>query len=92
MKFARLLKSDGTAQKIAPKNGSDFKLDELQGYVGGYIEVVQVAGNRLMVLNEEGKMHNLPMNDIATTLFHQTHPGFDYVVGDVVVCDRSMMK
>ena len=36
--MATLIKADGTRTEIQPKNGTDFKLEELQAYVDGYID------------------------------------------------------
>lgn len=38
------------------------ELEALQELVGGYIETVQIATNLAMIVNEEGKLMNLPDN------------------------------
>ena len=35
-----LLKTDGSAQEVTPKDGKEWSLPELQGFVGGYIQIV----------------------------------------------------
>lgn len=47
--------------EVHPKNGTDFKLEELTGFVGGHIELVQTIGRRTMVLDEEGKLKGKPV-------------------------------
>ena len=42
--MVRLLRANGMVEEISPKNGNKFELKELQDYVGGYIELVQVPG------------------------------------------------
>lgn len=37
-------------------------LEELQGYVGGHIEVYDLAADLAIVCNEEGKLLGLPLN------------------------------
>lgn len=37
-------------------------LEELQGIVGGYIEVVRFASDCVIICNEEGKLYGLPHN------------------------------
>ena len=86
------IKASGETKYVEPKNGKDFKLDELQGFVGGYIEVVDVLTGApkgsIMIVNEEGKLKGLPYNGIASAMV-----GFlDAIVGDVLVCDREMVK
>lgn len=77
------IKSDGTAVELAPKNGKEFTLEEMQAFVGGYIEIVYLDDGRMMILNEEGKLNGLPINDKATALFSP----HDEIVGDVLVTD-----
>ena len=83
--MAKIIKADGTEIAVTPKNGKDFKLDELQPIVGGYIEIVYLPG-RFMVVNEEGKLMGLPINGKASFIAGET------IVGDVLVCDRKEIK
>ena len=53
--MATLLKSNGEETNVLPKNKTDFKLVELQNYVGGLIEIVKTNDGRTMVINEKGK-------------------------------------
>ena len=68
-------------------------LEQMQKFVGGYIEVVTSADtNSQIVLDEEGKLKGKPLNKEATELYvgeekDDTCAGwdFDYIVGDVMV-------
>jgi hypothetical protein len=51
------------------------ELHELKSIVGGYIEVVEISPNVVMVCNEEGKLQNLQPNLIIFP--------YDIIVGDV---------
>ena len=73
--------------EIQPRNGRYFKLRELQKIVDGHIEILTLNGNEIMVVNEEGKIHDLPLNLQATELF-----GLDVIVGDVLVCNYNEVK
>lgn len=42
-----------------------------------------------MVVNEEGKLNGLPMNDKATDLLRLCKDTTDFIVGDVLVCDKD---
>ena len=86
---ALLIKTEGTESEIAPADGSVFTLDELQGYVGGYIEAHRLLDGRWMILNEEG--WDLPPNEIATVMAPHLVTGGKGITGDVVVCDASML-
>ena len=64
----------------------------LTGAVGGFIEVLRMGGELLMVINEEGKMLDLPHNPIATELCYsllaqdgRTLYAGDRIVGNVVL-------
>lgn len=88
---AKIYKADGTIIDVVPENGTDFQLDELQKIVGGYIEIVSLLDNEIMVVNEEGKLTDLPINENATEIYNEVDGFYDYIVGDVLVCDNSMV-
>lgn len=91
--MATLIKADGTRREIQPKNGTDFKLEELQAYVDGYIEIVNLRNGELLVINEEGK-YRYDINNAATDLAHEHHALFpgDYINGDVVLCKEEEVQ
>ena len=92
--MATIIKTDGTKISVCPKNGKDFKLDELREIVKGYIEIIRLGSDRYMVINEEGKLENLPINDAATKEAINSCAIFanDYIVGDVLVCGKKQIK
>lgn len=78
--------------QINPRNGKDFELDEAQRYVDGYIEVVRLTDDQIMIINEEGKFTK-GCNQIATAIAH-LHRAIcqrDYIAGDVVICPSKML-
>jgi hypothetical protein len=89
--MAYIIKTSGEVKKIQPKNGTDFQLDELKSIVNGYIEVVYLPNSRMMIVNEEGKLNGLPLNEKATGLLWMLG-GLDYIVGDVLLCDQDQVK
>ena len=86
-----IIKSDGTSIDYAPKNGTDFTLEELQKAVGGFIEIIKISSTQIMVLNEEGKLRGLPVNYNASLIFAMAGI-HEVAVGDVVVCGIEMVK
>ena len=84
--MAQIIKTTGEVIETEPRNGEDFSLDELQGIVGGFIEIVHLADGRVMVVNEEGKLDGLPVNQKASDLYP------DLIVGDVLVCSLKQIK
>ena len=77
---------------VSPKNGTDFTLEELQSFVGGYIEVLPLGETHLMVINEEGKLNGLPINVRATHLFRLAYETNDCIVGNALICKASEIK
>lgn len=90
--MASWIKSSGEKIEVEPKNGTDFKLGELKGFVGGYIEIILLKDGRIMVVNEEGKLNRLPINDNATLIWEEIYGCTDVIVGDVLVCKESEIK
>jgi len=87
---ARLIKVDGEVTEVKPKNGKYFLLTELQKYVGGYIQMVRTHDNKVMVVNEEGKLMDLPFNVVATKEY--VHGSHDPICGDVLICSENQIK
>lgn len=88
-----VLKQDGDAAEATPKNGKDFRLDELQRIVDGYIEVIQLTPKVIMVINENGKFfcqENAHATVIAKVL-GAIAPN-DYICGDALLCGAEMVK
>lgn len=83
---------NGDTKNVNPKNGTDFSLEELQGFVGGHIEIVRLGHGEIMVVNEEGKLQNLPVNETATIFYRFKRGINDNIVGTVLVCHTSMVK
>lgn len=85
--MAKWIKASGEITVVQPKNVTDYSLEELQGFVGGYIEIVRMDDEHFMVVNEEGKVYGLPINMTASMLFMR-----DTIVGDVLVCKSNEIK
>lgn len=90
---AFLLKSDGSQSQVKPTNGTDFTLEELQGFVGGYIEVVRSAlDGMILIVDEEGKLKGKPVNETATRFMHKQFSGIDCVAGDALCTPAEWVK
>lgn len=91
--MAKLYKTSGKIVEVYPENGKDFSLDELQGFVDGYIEIVWLDKERIMVINEDGKLNNLPINKKATEEYNNSYKGRDgIIVGNALICDNNQVK
>ena len=87
--YAKLLKASGEIVDVRPKDGRAFSLVELQGFVGGHIEMVRTPADRVLVCHEEGKFMGYGLNVAATQKYH---PGADVIVGDVLICDDDYLE
>lgn len=85
-----LVTTAGGMKAITPMNGRHYSLQEMQSYVGGYIETLKV-GQKLLVMDEEGKLKGKLPNRIATGWVLQEGIN-DYICGDVMLIERSHIK
>ena len=86
-----ILWADGTQQATKPKNGKYFTLKELQNIVGGYIEMVYLPDNMIMVVNEDGRREELKLNVRATEIMRSAGKEVD-IVGNVLLCNSKLIK
>ena len=78
------LNVDGTVETF-----EDTSLESMQQAVGGCIEIIRFGSQeQLMVLDEEGKLKNKPINKVATLLAN-IH---DYIVGDVLIAEDGEIE
>jgi hypothetical protein len=78
-----LITTDNTVSVV----DREVDLTYLQGVVGGYIEGVTLSleTRQVMIVNEEGKIKQLPVNAIATALYQHVMGIYDVIMGDVAV-------
>ena len=69
-------------------------LKSAQEFVGGYVEGIQFPNGDYLIVNEEGKLKNLPLNEEATKLWRATFDNDNYVTGrkDFVVGPAILIK
>jgi hypothetical protein len=91
--MAQLIKTTGETTEIHPVNGTDLQLDELQKYVDGYIEIVDLGNDEIFVINDEGKF-TCEKNEEATKIAQQRGAIYilDYIAGDVVLCKNKEVQ
>lgn len=95
------IESDGTVSEVTPNNGTDFQLDELQGFVRGEgpkgksdtITIVYLPRERVMVANDDGLLIELELNRKATEEYHLAGgPLTSPIVGNVLICPSAMVR
>jgi len=74
------------------KNEPQYKA--VSDFVGGMVEVVQFPNGDLLLLNEEGKLMGLPVNEEASKLWSETFTKDKYAFGhdDFVVGPAILIK
>ena len=85
--MAILIECDSRKLKVVwPKNYKTFKLEELQGFVGRFIELYYLTDDEVLILNEEGAIENLPINYPASFI-----AGF-CLRGNVLYCNPKEIE
>ena len=81
-KMMILIKTDGSVSEI-PNTG----YESIRAAIGGgYLEAIPMGDGHAAYIDEEGKLKNLPINNVASFLWYKRlRPMNDYLVGDCVV-------
>lgn len=74
-----------------PALSAEFTLEELQKFVGGYVEIIHTRHGMCMVLDEEGKLKEKSVNVAASDIARGVIMADDVVVGDVLYCHPSFV-
>ena len=69
-------------------------LKAAQDFVGGYVEGITFPNGDYLIVNEEGKLMGLPINEQATKLWRDTFDNANYITGrkDFVVGPAILIK
>lgn len=92
--MAKLIKADGTERELKPGNGKKWTLAELQAAVAGDIEIMPDVEPLRLVMNERGRLLDLPINRKATDLVLERLDGkplwyVPVIRGDVLVLAKG---
>ena len=91
--MAILIKVDSKEElNIYPNNKETFTLEEMYKYTNSTIVEFVYLNGHIMIIDEEGKLNNKPINDIATHYFRKHNGQHDFIVGDALICDKSEIK
>ena len=74
------------------KDEPDYKA--VSKFVGGMVEAITFPNGDLLLLNEEGKLMRLPLNEKASKLWKDTFDNDNYITGrnDFVVGPAILIK
>lgn len=92
--MATFIKTTGEIiENIEPKDKKKgFTLEEVYEYVGSPVQLLDISKNEYALINEEGKVHDMEYNHIATELLQDIlFPG-DYIVGNMLIVKKSQFK
>ena len=80
--------------KIIEDQKDEPTLKSAQQFVGGWVQGITFPNGDYLILNEEGKMYNLPLNKEATKLWCATFTKDKYIWGhdDFVACPAILIK
>ena len=85
--------------KVIENSKDEPSLEQAQKFVGGYVEGISFPNGDYLIINEEGKIKNLPLNPEATLLWRMTFTkdkymtGYDdFVVGPAILIKKDAQK
>ena len=80
--------------KIIEDTKQEPDLKAAQEFVGGYVEGIAFPNGDYLIINEEGKLIGLPVNEQATKLWKETFDNDNYITGrdDFVVGNAILIK
>ena len=91
---ALLIKVDGSVEEVEPKNGTDFKLQELYDMLG--VELVDVVcmpnnNDKIMIVDDEG-MYRSERNERGSVFLDECYGVPCDIYGDVLVVGNKQFK
>lgn len=86
----------GKTRHISPAEGNKcYSLEHLQKIVGGYIQIIRLNDELMMIIDEDGKIKgHQPINQFATLLAHSyiAIDESDFIVGKAFICYSKCIK
>ena len=79
-----------TLKEIQSKEDSP-SLSDAQKFVGGWVEVVQV-NDGVLIIDEEGKLKDKPVNEVASKMYADKYGDEDIIVGDAIYIPNGIVS
>ena len=93
------INTDANEFKIITTSKDEPNYKKVSEFVGGMVECITFPNGDLLLINEEGKLINLPLNPEATALWRATFTKDkylfghdDYVVGPAILIKAKALK
>lgn len=98
--MAQIINVGEQPKEVKPENGTHFTLAEMQGIVGGYIQTIWLPKKGMtLVINEEGELENLPVNEEATKVWLEEFPLDEFphnnngrIVGNALLTEEEYLE
>ena len=99
MELKQKVNTDAVEFKIIEDKKDEPTLESAQDFVGGYVECITFPNGDVLIVNEEGKLMQLPLNPEATALWRTTFTkdkylfGYDdWVSGPAILIKKKALK
>ena len=93
------IKDDEVKFKIIENKKDEPNLKEAQAFVGGYVEGITFPNGDYLIINEEGKLLDLPVNEEATKLWRATFTEDkylfehnDFIAGNAILIRKQALN
>ena len=77
--------------KVINKKENQPTLEEAQEFVGGWVERISLKNGNIMLIDEEGKLKNLHVNQKATDHWIKSFGINDVIVGNAILIKQSAL-
>ena len=79
------INTDAAEFKIIENSKDEPDLKAAQEFVGGYVEGITFPNGDYLIINEEGKLIGLPINEQATKLWKETFDNDNFITGRMIL-------
>lgn len=80
----KLYEVGGIIKEVQPKNGEKISLEEVQALVDGYVELIHLDGDNILLCDGDGVLRFKRINTLATSHAKQLGWKGSYLVGSVL--------
>ena len=91
--------TDASEFKIIEDQKDEPDLSAAQKFVGGYVQGIEFPNGDYLIMNEDGKWKDLPLNPEATALWRMTFTKDkyiwghdDFVAGPAILIKKAALK
>jgi hypothetical protein len=84
-----LITTDGNEKKVTINTFDEARQLVCNFGYNSPVEIIVLSDGTFIVIDEEGKLKNLQINELATEIAHNSNSIYpsDYIVGDVLLVD-----